>query len=63
VIKPIALLVIVSSVTAAAAQGQPKSPQEYGPSPEALRAYQKTEIEKWWPIIKRRGSKPNELRP
>jgi hypothetical protein len=26
-------------------------------TPEALRAYQKAEIEKWWPIIKAAGIK------
>ena len=27
-------------------------------TPEALRAYHKAEIEKWWPIIKAAGVKP-----
>jgi tripartite-type tricarboxylate transporter receptor subunit TctC len=27
-------------------------------TPEALRAYNKAEIEKWWPIIKAAGVKP-----
>jgi tripartite-type tricarboxylate transporter receptor subunit TctC len=27
-------------------------------TPEALGAHQKTEIEKWWPIIKAAGVKP-----
>jgi hypothetical protein len=26
-------------------------------TPEALRAYQKAEIEKWWPIVKAAGIK------
>jgi hypothetical protein len=26
-------------------------------APEALRAFQKTEIEKWWPLIKAAGIK------
>jgi tripartite-type tricarboxylate transporter receptor subunit TctC len=28
-------------------------------SPEALRAFQEAEIEKWWPILKDAGIKPN----
>ena len=28
-------------------------------TPEALGAYQKAEIEKWWPIIKEAGIKPD----
>jgi tripartite-type tricarboxylate transporter receptor subunit TctC len=27
-------------------------------TPEALGAYQKAEIEKWWPIVKEAGIKP-----
>ena len=27
-------------------------------TPEALAAYQKAEIEKWWPIVKAAGIKP-----
>ena len=38
------------------ASGSPISAQEISPreqqTPEALAAYQKAEIEKWWPIIK-----------
>jgi hypothetical protein len=27
-------------------------------TPEALRAFQKAETEKWWPVIKAAGAKP-----
>jgi hypothetical protein len=34
-------------------------PPRDGQTPEALAALQKAEIEKWWPIIKAAGIKPN----
>jgi tripartite-type tricarboxylate transporter receptor subunit TctC len=36
--------------------GQEIYPREQQ-TPEALRAYQRTEIDKWWPIVKAAGIK------
>ena len=48
---------LIHSFGALADLGQDVVPRDQQ-TPEALRALQRSEIEKWWPIIKAAGVKP-----